>query len=189
MMIPAGYMAKRVLRRPEHLGENPVWLKVTNLDDVYSVSSCMSKDFADYIDYWKHNGYWLFDSVDAIRLLATEHSIDLTGCQFFFYEVHDLEFDHERKQWQLFEPEESFKTEVQHPKRKQLEGYDVVTFVARTSPECSPLSCNYLAETVPVNRHCLLESFDETKRLIETGAFDNSEPGPYRIFAVHSIDQ
>jgi hypothetical protein len=37
--MPAGYMAKR------------------DLKDVYSVSSCVNENFADYIEYWQHNGF------------------------------------------------------------------------------------------------------------------------------------
>lgn len=48
-MIPAGYMAKRVQKLE---GFN-----VDRIADVYSVSSCVNDKFADYIDYWKHNGY------------------------------------------------------------------------------------------------------------------------------------
>ena len=54
-MVPVGYMAQRVARRPE-------WLAAERVSDIYSVSSCASDYFADYIKYWKHNGYWLFDS-------------------------------------------------------------------------------------------------------------------------------
>ena len=152
------------------------------------MSGCMSKNFTDYIPYWQHNGYWLFNSIESIRSLVAEHSINLTGCQLFFYEVFEMEFDDEGKQWRPFEPEKSFATAVHVPDKKQLEGHDIVTFSARTSPECSPLSCNCLAETIPVNQHCLLKSLDEAKQRIEMGAFANSEPGPYRIFAVYSTD-
>ncbi len=50
-MIPVGYMAKRVSKKPD-------WLQAAQVIDIYSVSGCVSEDFADYIDYWKHNGYW-----------------------------------------------------------------------------------------------------------------------------------
>jgi hypothetical protein len=53
-MIPAGYMAKRVYKRPD-------WLKAPHVAEIYSVSGRISEDFADYINYWKHNGYWYFD--------------------------------------------------------------------------------------------------------------------------------
>jgi hypothetical protein len=60
-MLPAGYMAKRVRKRPD-------WLAATQVIDIYSVSSCHSENFADYIPYWKHNGYWFFDSPKLARL-------------------------------------------------------------------------------------------------------------------------
>jgi hypothetical protein len=184
-MIPAGYMAKRVARWPD---QPPDWPKASGVEDIYSVSGCMSKNFTDYIPFWRHNGYWLFNSIESIRSSAAEHSLDLADCQLFFYEVFEMEFDEERKQWRPFEPEKSFETAVHVPDKKQLEGYDVVTFFARASPECSPLSCNCLAVTIPANQHCLLKSLDEAKQRIEMGAFANSEPGPYRIFAVYSTD-
>lgn len=101
----------------------------------------------------------------------------------------DQEFDDEKDKWQSFGPDDDFKTSVVPPIKKQLEGYDVVTFSVHTSPECSPLSCNSLAMIVATNRHCLFNSFDEARARIEKGSFENSEPGPFRIFAVYSIDE
>lgn len=49
-MIPVGYMAKRVYKKPH-------WLQAPQVVDVYSVSNCVSDDFADYVNCWKHNGY------------------------------------------------------------------------------------------------------------------------------------
>ena len=179
-MIPVGYMAKQVITRPE-------WIKNPDVTDIYSVSSCISDNFADYINYWKHNGYWLFDEPDIIRQLAKEASIDLSAMQFFYYEVYELQFDEEKAQWLSFKADESFLTDVLAPETMTLEGYDVVSFMARTSRECSPLSCNSLARSIQTNSHCLLSSFEDAKRHIETGSFNNSEPGPYRIFAVYTL--
>ena len=81
-MIPAGYMAKRIVKRPD-------WLAVPGIDDIYSISSCMSKSFADYVTYWRHNGYWLFDSPDVIAEVAKENAVDLGGTKLFYYEVYD----------------------------------------------------------------------------------------------------
>src|SRR5581483_7859188 len=177
MLIPAGYMAKRIAASPGSLGPC--------VADIYSASSCVSEEFADYIQYWKHNGYWLFDSPEIIRALASEHSIALEGMHLFYYEVYPLQFDGE--QWVRFSPEPSFPTDVQVPPTKQLEGFDVVTFFAGNSHECSPLSCNSLAKDLPTNSHCLFESFETAKESLDTGRFTNCEPGPYRIFAVHSV--
>ena len=92
-MIPAGYMAKRIMSAPSD------WFKTERVVDIYSVSGDMSDDFADYIEFWKHNGYWFFDSPQAIVDLARDKSIDLDGTKFFFYEVYEFEFDegHERR--------------------------------------------------------------------------------------------
>jgi hypothetical protein len=180
-MIPAGYMAKHVVARPD-------WLNANRVEDIYSVSNCVSDDFADYINYWKHNGYWLFNSPETIREIAEEHFIDLTDTKLFFYEVYELEYDEDEKLWKPFAPESSFNTQVTQPDAKTLEGYDVVTFYAHTSPECSPLSCNSLASEIETNRHCLLPSFERAKKLLEKGKFGNSEPGPYRIFAVYGVE-
>ena len=180
-MIPAGYMAKRVMGRPE-------WLKAEQTIDIYSVSSCISKDFTDYIKYWKHNGYWFFDSPGTIRQLSAAESIDFAGTSLFYYEIYELEFDEKEGQWTPFKPESSFTTQVIEPQSKILEGYDVVTFSARASAECSPLSCNSLAAEVETNQHCLLTSLKEAQDLLEQGRFKNTEPGPYRILAVHSVE-
>ena len=68
-MISVDYMAKCVSVRPE-------WIKAEPVADIYSVSGCVSKDFADYINYWKHNGYWFFDSPEIILQLGQQNSID-----------------------------------------------------------------------------------------------------------------
>jgi len=173
-------LAKRVALRPEWL-ESPV-------DDIYSISGCISEDFANYIEFWRHNGYWLFDSVEVIREIAREHSIDLGGCRFFYYEIHEHEYCGEQEGWRTYE-RGSFPTEVRVPDFARIEGFDVATASLDNTPECSPLSCNSLAKKIPVNRHCLLATFEEAKQLLENGAFEESEPGPYRIFAVYSLDE
>ena len=181
-MKPAGYMAKRVVRRPD-------WIQASAVEDVYSVSGCISEYFADYIQQWKHNGYWLFDCVETISSLAREHAIPLEDCTIFYYEVFDQQFDGETNEWQPFGPEGAFQTSVVPPSRKRLAGYDVVTFSVGSSPECSPLSCNGLATTIQTNRHCLLSSFEDAKAHIERGSFEKSEPGPFRIFGVYVVDE
>jgi hypothetical protein len=106
---------------------------------------------------------------------------------FFYYEAYENEFDEERKEWVSFNPEE-FPTNIILPRRSQFHGYDVVTFSMGTSPECSPLSCNHLAAEIRTNPHCLLESLADAKKSLEAGRFAHSEPGPFRIFSVYTID-
>jgi hypothetical protein len=179
-MIPVGYMAKRVATKPD-------WLRVDHVKDIYSVSNCISEDFADYINFWKHNGYWLFDSPNVIEELAAENNISLDGAKFFYYEVYEYQCYEDDPTWETFEPEASFTTNIEAPKQKHLEGYDVVSFSTRNAPECSYLSCNSMAEVIRVNEHCLIPAFEEAKQLLENKAFEKCEPGPCRIFAVYSL--
>ena len=176
-----GYMAKSSVRKPPGF-------ELACVEDVYSVGRCVNDTFADYIDCWKHNGYWLFDSPEVIREVAREKSVSLDGARLFYYEAYEMEFDEKRMQWAGFGPEPSMKTAVLVTEKRVLEGYDLVTFFCRTSPECSPLSCNGVAENVPVNEHCLVRAFEEAKAALEDGKFSGAEPGPYRIFAVYSAD-
>src|SRR5690348_2379158 len=121
-------MAKRV--------SIPVGFDAPELSDIYSVSDCVNDDFADFLDYWKHNGWWFFDSPEEIQALAREHSIDLEGTQLFYYEFYELEFY--RGQWRSFSPwQDSWKTThgIVPPIQKTLEGYDVVTFWVENSPD------------------------------------------------------
>ena len=180
IMIPVGYMSKKVISRPD-------FLKVDSVSDIYSVSGCISEDFADYIMFWKHNGYWFFNSAETIESVSTAEGIDLSSNMLFYYEVYEKQYDESEKVWKTYQPENSFETKVNEPPSKRLEGYDVVSFSGQTSAECSPLSCNYVAQEIEVNEHCLLNTFEEAKQHLENGDFINSEPGPYRIFAVYTV--
>jgi hypothetical protein len=92
----------------------------------HSVSGCVNDNFADYIKYWKHNGYWLFDSPEIIRAVARENSIQLEGTSLFYYEVYEMEFD--CQSWSPYQPERSIPTNIIPALGKRLEGFDVVTF-------------------------------------------------------------
>jgi hypothetical protein len=178
-MIPMGYLYKHVADRPE-------WLTAAHVADVYSLSGCVSKPFADYINYWKHNGYWLFNSPQEIAELANAASISLEGLKLFYYEAYELQFDEDEKAWEAFEPE-PFATEVVAPISKKLEGFDIASFTMGNIAEHSPLSCNSLASSLTTNAHCLLGSFEEAKAIVEGGGLEGCEPGPYRVVAVYSV--
>src|SRR5262249_25357061 len=97
------------------------WLHAAQVEDVYSVSSCISPDFADYIRYWKHNGYWFFDSPELIRELGREKSVSLERTLLFYYEAYEREFD--REKWSEYVADATFPTHVVPPSHKQLEGF------------------------------------------------------------------
>jgi hypothetical protein len=180
-MIPIGYMAKLSCEKPSALG-------LPQVTDIYSVNNCVNDDFADYVDFWKHNGYWFFDSPQIIRDVAEKSSTEITGSKLFYYEAHELEFDGDN--WRPFEPGFDIPVNVIPPLKKLLEGFDVVTIWVENSPapEHSPLSCNGLAEKIPTNSHCLIDSFDGAKKALDDGMFRGLDPGAQRIFAAYSVD-
>jgi hypothetical protein len=179
VMIEAGYLFKRLARRTE-------WIKNPSVQDIHSVSGHLSEDFADYINYWRHNGWWLFNKPSDMDEIIERESLDRATLALFYYEIFEQEYDEDEKHWSLVEPETSFPTAVERPLNPKLSGFDVVSFSAGSSAECSPLSCNALADELEVNEHCLFDSLAAAKAALENGSFDNSEPGPFRIFAVHT---
>jgi hypothetical protein len=184
-MIPAGYMAKIIAEKPD-------WISSDTVKDIYSLSNCASDNFADnvdYIKYWKHNGFWLFNDPEAVNSIAKDEKIDLSSATMFYYEVYEYEYYEDLKNWSAFSPELSFHTDVKRPKQKYLQGFDVVTFYAGTNPEHSPLSCNALADEIATNQYCLFNEFSQAKNALDNGFFKESERGPYRIFAVYTLEE
>jgi hypothetical protein len=107
-MRALGYMYKRVESRPD-------WLGASHVADIYSLSGCISEDFADYIPFWRHNGFWLFDSPAIIRAGAAQHGVSLAGLKLFYYEAYEEEYDRAKHAWAPFAPEASFVTNIEGP--------------------------------------------------------------------------
>ena len=180
-MIPIGYMYKKVSEKPD-------WPQTEVVSDIYSVSSCISEDFADWVDFWKHNGYWFFDSPKIMQNLAKENHISLDGMKLFYYMAYEKQWDQDNCSWSTFKAENSFTTNIERPQEAAFQGYDIVSFSGQCCAECSPLSCNNMAEEITVNSHCLLNSIEDAKNYLEEGRFSSCEPGPYRIFAVYTVE-
>jgi hypothetical protein len=179
-------MAKFIASPPEWLAD-----RVT---DIYSFTPHGSKNFEHFIDDWQegevepNNAYRLYDSPELIRQLATTHHVDLSDSVLFFYELYEQEYDEDDAEWYPFSLH--FPTrDIVAPSVKKLEGYDVVAVEAKM-PDCSPLcpACGTLAASVETNEHCLLPSLETACELLNMGQFDNTEPGPFQIFAVYSVD-
>ncbi len=182
-MIELGYMAKRIITSD--------WPGVPHARKIYAVSNCLSKDFCDnYIPFWKHNGFWFFDSPSLIREIATENDLDLTETTLFYYRGYETQFDADWNKWTPYHAEVSFPTNVSPPLSERFLGYDIVTYLTQNAPECSPLSCNGMAEDedVFVNEYGLIDSLDYAIRSLENGDFNHSEPGPFRIIGVSEVE-
>ncbi len=103
-MIPVGYMAKRIALRPKGFKNKIV-------KDLFSVSGCISENFADYIPFWKHNGYWLFNCPTVLQKLATDNNLDISQTLIFYYEAYELQHRSGKcpgdGPWEPFAPEKS----------------------------------------------------------------------------------
>ena len=184
-MIPAGYLLKRIAPRPE-------WLKAPQVTAVYSVADCVSSDAVDIQRQWQHNAMGVASDPQTLWDLARQEGLDVSEARLFYYEVHERQIDFDglgRRRWQPLSrlPSAAEDATVVRPSRPtQLAGYDVV--VSQDFLEHSPLSCNSVAEHLPVNEYCLLAELDQAVQAIEGGVFNLCEPGIYRIFAVHEIE-
>lgn len=178
--IPVGYLYKKIVTRPD-------WLSDPRVVDLHSVSGCFSAHFCDYTTFWRHNGFWLFDDPRIMREIAAEEGVSLTGMTLFYYEAYAQAYDEKARVFVPL-PEFSPPLDVRPPAQKSFCGVDVVSFQCGNSPECSPLSCNYIAAEVAVNEHCLFADAETALAALRDGTFDNAEPGPHRVLAVYRID-
>lgn len=180
MMIPAGYLYKRVVVRPDGFAD-------ARVVDICSVSGHINAAFADYFAHWRHNACWLFDDPATMRDIAAAEGIDLAGMTLFYYEVLAEQFEEAARSWASIPGSWRAASAMRPPATKTLLGYDVVTFSQGNAPECSPLSCNGLSTRVAINAHCLLDTCAAACEALEKGVFYNSEPGPFRVLAVYSV--
>lgn len=184
-MIPVGYMLKHAEPRPD-------WIKAPQVREIASVSHCIAKPFAEYIDYWTHNGMWLFDSPQTIfDLMAREGLARPADSRLYYYEAYPLELEWNGlalppEGWRPYALNEWAPTEPIAPAAKRLLGYDVVAYLDMI--DCSPLSCNSMADELPVNAYCLFDSFEAAKAAIDDERFKGCEEGKYRIFAVYAVE-
>ncbi|MBX9667073.1 MAG: hypothetical protein K2X93_05610 [Candidatus Obscuribacterales bacterium] len=111
-------------------------------------------------------GYWLFDSIEVLDEIVRSEGINISFCTLFYFEVFEQQYDEYLKSWSEFKSDAAFPTNVILPKEKTLEGFDVVTYTADSSAECSPLSCNSLATEIDVNEHCLFRTFEEARNAL-----------------------
>lgn len=176
-----GYFAKLTLKRPD-------WLKAPQVEEICSASNCMSRADWDWINEWKHNLVWLYDSPEQAQgVVPTEHR---SACDLYAYRVFPVRYvKGSRKSFNF----PDVQPESLNGSFESL-GFDLFSRDFETVSECaplfgcSPLSCNNLAAEVPTNRCCLLDTAEEAFALAPTlevpGQPMRGEPGPYHIVEV-----
>ena len=173
-MIDAGYFAKRVKPRPEHL-------PVSGVREICSVSECLSPGADDWIATWRHNGLGWFNRVaDAVSVVPEDQRGEY---RLFAYRIH-LEVFRGRRRAALAVPDDVRPEPL--PAGFRSIGFDSASRSSASglSLECSPLSCNYMANEMPVNEHCLFPTLDDAIAGAVRFAIEQPEPGDYYVVEV-----
>jgi hypothetical protein len=187
-----GYRVKKVMARPN-------WLKDARVVDICSVSDCMSSPPEGWIDRWDVNDascYWTVEG--AVATIPTSEAAAYTTFAYFMY---PLEFDEgdqltERKLTDLFGSADQNNLPQQLNAGYHVLGYDVVQGNPAQPAQdgyapvmfsfgCSPLSCNNRSIDFEVNKHCLLNDWDEAARAAREFSNGGAEPPPYYIVRIH----
>ena len=132
-----GYFPKRTMQRPD-------WLKVAGVDEVCGVSTCVSNAPEGWVDPWRHNETWVYDTPDLAWSVAPD---DARGSfDLYAYQMFPVRFTQGLQQ-----PFEIPPLQVESlPSSFERLGFDVVSRTCGSSFECSPLSCNHMAQHVAV---------------------------------------
>ena len=130
-----GYFPKRTMKRPD-------WLKASGVEEVCSVSTCVSNAPDGWIDQWRHNEMWAFDTPELALSVVPEAARG--EFELYAYQMFPVQFDEGQQHPFEIPP---LRVAPLLPSFVRL-GFDVVSRSCGSSFECSPLSCNHMAEHV-----------------------------------------
>jgi hypothetical protein len=170
--IFAGFFPKATQPRPD-------WLKVDSVEEIASVSDCISAAPPNWIQHWTHNALGFYDSQAAAEAIleGAAAGYDLYAYEMFPFHCLDRKVE---------------SVPVERPAGRvppdfDFLGYDIVTRSTGSFFECSPLSCNHVAQDYATNAHCLLDdealAYQALLAMSEPGS--GVEPGPYYLFKVY----
>jgi hypothetical protein len=148
-----------------------------HVTEICSVSDCVATSPSGWIDHWLHNEWGFFNTLTDAQLVVPSGS---DGFTVFAYRLLPVEFaGGQTKRLAIGDLRvESL------PSGFSSLGFDVVNKTGSAFFECSPLSCNGMANEVPVNRYCLVERFVAAVAQADRFSRDEPEPGPYFVLEV-----
>ena len=158
--------------------------------DIASVSDCLSKRSDKWVERWDFNRATLWNTeVEAWACVPDESKPEF---KVFAYRILPLLFDTSGIEKavtidQLFPADMPALPSTMPPWRRL--GYDVVERDVSTGMlgfGCSPLSCNGMAESIPVNEFCLIDDLEAALTAVRRFGVEQPEPGPYVIVEVHA---
>lgn len=166
-----GYFPKRLVVPPD-------WMRARGVEEIASVSLCIAPGPDGWARAWKHNEWGLFSSPEiAWSLVPLDRR---TGYRLYAYALYPVEYRDAVEEPMVFvAPEVTSLGQEYDPV-----GFDVASRSTGSHFECSPLSCNMLAEETETNRYCLLSSPYDARALALAAHGKGCEPGPYHVLQV-----
>jgi len=160
--------------------------------ELASVSECLSKRPPQWVNRWDFNRATCWNSeADALAPVPDDSKAEF---RIFAYRALLLLFDSSGEGQAvtlggLFPKELPDLPPGPAPPHYHSIGYDVVERNAAMGMlgfGCSPLSCNGMADSIPVNRFCLLDELETALAAARRFGIEKPEPGPYIIVEVLS---
>jgi hypothetical protein len=156
--------------------------------EIASVSECISKRPDKWVECWDFNRatFWNTES-EAWACVPDESRPEF---KLFAYRILPLLFDTSGIEKEItidgLFPADMPELPSAPPPYERL-GYDVVERDVATGMlgfGCSPLSCNGMAESIPVNEFCLIDDSETALAAARRFGVEQPEPGPYVIVEV-----
>jgi hypothetical protein len=173
-----GFLARKVAPRPsDFLARAPI-------DDVCSVSECISPGAPDRIQRWAHNAASFYDTEALAWSVVPDAECD--AYTLFAYRAVSIRFDGgDGEPWSPGDEWPGLPAEPDLSAYAPI-GYDVVRCSVGAAFDCSPLSCNGVANEHAVNEHCLVDDVDVAMQLGRAFTAEGAgvEPGPYHVVEV-----
>ena len=171
-----GYLARKVApRRPDFLVRAPIV-------DVCSVSECISPGAPDRLERRAHNAAGFYDTEELAWSVVPESERD--AYTVFAYRAVCIRFDGGSSEPWSPAYESPGLSAIPDLSAFEPIGYDIANSSFGAWFECSPLSCNSIADEQAVNEHCLVDDVEVAFELGRLFAVDEPEPGPYHVIEV-----
>jgi len=163
---------------PKQLVAPPDWLRACGVEEIGSVSLCIAAGPDRWLEAWKHNDWGFFaDPEVAWSLVPDDKRADY---RLYAYALCPVEYREGRERAMEVDAPEAMPISQDY----ELVGWDVVSRSAGSYFECSPLSCNMLAEEIETNSYCLFSSLEDARELARSADEKRCEPGPYHVLQV-----
>jgi hypothetical protein len=182
-----GYCAKEIwVPTPEWRG---AW--GAHIDEIASVSTCLSSRAPNWIDRWDFNRSTCWD--DDKLAMGPVPSARLANFRLYGYRLLPVLFSSSGEPASVSIDDLFPHTLPGLPSQPDLSdhvslGYDIVESpplkLSILGFGCSPLSCNGMAEQIPVNRYCLLDELEQALATAKSFGTEQPEPGPYVVIEV-----